>query len=149
MSKLVLKSKQQPIKVGAHKGEDMYVMKVDHYSTMSAEDVLVYASQISGIQEGHLKPAWGAIGDALLYFALQGHIVEIPGLGNIRAEIHAHARKLPSEVSTKDVYRRKFLLMPNKKLKKQLDSARLEITCYDKTGREVKRVKDSDEEKKE
>ena len=50
------------IKLGPHKGEEMYVMKVDHYSTVGAEKIVRYASETCGIPKASLRQAWGALG---------------------------------------------------------------------------------------
>ena len=37
---LNITSKQTTIKIGSHKGEEKYVMKVDHYSTVGVEKII-------------------------------------------------------------------------------------------------------------
>lgn len=146
MSTLNVKSTQQPIKVGAHKGEDMYVMKVEHYSTMDAEKIINYASRSECLPEGALRAAWGALGNVIATWVLEGHIVEIPGLGNIRAEIRAKAQKNAKDVSADDVIRRHLLLTPTIGIKRELNNVSLDITCYDKKGHEVMRKAASESE---
>lgn len=87
---------------------------------------------------GLIGASWEAIGQVLSTWALEGHIVEIPGLGNIRAEVRAKAQTEASKVSDKDVFRRKLLLTPTKSIKDDLNSTTLEITCYGRNGQEVK-----------
>lgn len=139
MPTLNIKSTQQPIKVGEHQGEDMFVMKLDHYSTMDAKKIIDFASETSCLPRGILLASWEAIGHVVSTWVLEGHIVEIPGLGNIRAEVRAKARKDAKDVSANDVIRRKLLLTPTKEIKNKLNDAALNITCYDKNGCEVKR----------
>ena len=144
MPTLNIKSTQQAIKVGEHKGEEMFVMKVEHYNTMDAERIIDYAAETYCIPRGMLRASWEAIGQVVSTWALEGHIVEIPGLGNIRAEVRAKAQKEAKDVSVDDVFRRKLLLTPTKTIKNQLNATTLDITCYDKEGREVKKeVKES------
>lgn len=138
MSTLKIKSTQQPIKVGEHQGENMYVMKVEHYNTMSANEIIDFACETYGVPKGSLRAAWEAIGEVISRWALEGHIVEIPGLGNIRAEVRAKAQKDAQDVSGDDVVRRKLMLTPKKSLKDALNSATLDITCYDMNGEEVR-----------
>lgn len=52
--------------------------------------------------------------------ALEGHIVEIPGLGNICAEVRAKAQSRAEDVSESDIFRRKLLLTPTKEIKDAL-----------------------------
>lgn len=137
MPKLKVKSTQQAIKVGVCKGEEMFVMKVEHYSTIHAMEIIKHASDSTGVSKGMIHASWEAIGQVICDYALQGHIVEIPGLGFISAEIRAKAQKEAVDVSEKDVIRRKLMLTPKKVIKDKLNSAKLEITCYDHDGTEV------------
>lgn len=92
---LNINSKQTKIKVGKHKGEDMFVMKVDHYNTIDAEKIIQYASDTYNIPKGVMRASWEALGQTIISWVLEGHIVEIPGLGNIRAEVRAKAQSEP------------------------------------------------------
>lgn len=58
---LKITSKQTTIKLGPHKGEEMYVMKVDHYSTLGDEKIIRYASETCGISKAALRQAWDAL----------------------------------------------------------------------------------------
>lgn len=136
---LVIKSKQTKIKVGRHKDKDMYVMKIDHYNTIDAEKIIQYASDTCSIPKGMMKASWEALGQAISAWVLEGHIVEVPGLGNIRAEVRAKAQSDVNDVSADDIFRRHLLLTPTKEIKDALNSTPVTITCYDKDGNEVKR----------
>ena len=115
---------------------------------MDAEKIIDYAAETYSISCVMLRASWEAIGQVVSTWALEGHIVEIPDLGNIRAEVlpygqaqaeRAKAQKEAKDVSVDDVFRRKLLLTPTKAIKDQLNATTLDITCYDKEGREVKR----------
>ena len=136
---LNLTSKQTTIKLGPHKGEQMYVMKVDHYSTLGAEKIIRYASETCGIPKAALRQAWEALGSVITAWVLEGHIVEIPGLGNIRAEVRAKAQSKPEDVTESDIFRRKLLLTPTKEIKDALNATTVRITCCDREGNEVKK----------
>lgn len=136
---LDLTSKQPTIKLGPHRGEGMYVMTVDHYSTLGAEKIIRYASETCGIPKAALRQAWEALGCVITAWVLEGHIVEIPGLGNIRAEVRAKAQSKPEDVTESDIFRRKLLLTPTKEIKDVLNATPVRITCCDSGGNEVKR----------
>ena len=138
MSKLKIKSTQQTIKVGEHKGEEMFVMKVEHYGVMDAEAIIDFAAEACSLPRSWIGASWEAIGKLICTWALEGHIVEIPGLGHIRAEVRAKAQKEAEDVSAEDVFRRKLILSPTKDIKDKLNAAELDIVCYDKDGAEVK-----------
>lgn len=136
---LNLTSKQTTIKLGPHKGEEMYVMKVNHYSTVGTEKIIRYASETCGIPKAVLRQAWEALGSVITAWVLEGHIVEIPGLGNIRAEVRAKAQSRAEDVTESDILRRKLLLTPTKEIKDALNATPVRITCCDREGKEVKR----------
>lgn len=136
---LNINSKQTKIKVGKHKGEDMFVMRVDHYNTIDAEKIIQYASDTYNIPKGLMRASWEALGQAITSWVLEGHIVEVPGLGNIRAEVRAKAQSDASDVSADDIFRRHLLLTPTKEIKNALNSTPINITCFDKDGNEVNR----------
>lgn len=136
---LNINSRQTKIKVGKHKDEDMFVMKVDHYNTIDAEKIIQYASDTYNIPKGVMRASWEALGQAITSWVLEGHIVEVPGLGNIRAEIRAKAQSDATDVSADDIFRRHLLLTPTKEIKNALNSTPINITCFDKDGNEVNR----------
>ncbi len=132
-------SKQTRIKVGKHKGEYMYVMKINHYNVVNADKIIQYASDSSGIPQGVMRASWEALGDIITSWVLEGHIVEIPGLGNIRAEVRSKAQSDVEDVTAADIFRRKLILSPSKEIKNALNSTPVGITCYDKDGNEVRK----------
>lgn len=110
-------------------------MKVDHYSTVGAEKIILYASETCGIPKASLRQAWEALGSVITAWVLEGHIVEIPRLGNIRAEVRAKAQTKPEDVSESDIFRRKLLLTPpSKEIKDALNATQVRITCCDREG---------------
>ena len=131
---LNLTSKQTTIKLGLHKGEEMYVMKVEHYNTIDAEKIVRYASETSNIPKAALRQAWEALGQAITSWVLEGHIVEVPGLGNIRAEVRAKAQSKAEDVTESDIFRRKLLLTPTKEIKEALNATPIRINCCDREG---------------
>lgn len=70
---LHINSKQTRIKVGEHKGEDMYVMKVNHYSTIDAEKIIQYASETCQIPKGVIRASWEAIGGIITCYDTKGN----------------------------------------------------------------------------
>ncbi|MBQ0007173.1 MAG: DNA-binding protein [bacterium] len=136
---LNISSKLTTIKLGSHKDEEMYVMKVNHYNTLNAEKVIQYASDTSNIPKAVLRASWEALGSAITAWTLEGHIVEIPGLGNIRTEVRAKAQSKAEDVTESDIFRRKLLLTPTKEIKDALNATPVNITCYDRDGNVIER----------
>lgn len=69
---LHINSRQTRIKVGEHKGEDMYVMKVNHYSTIDAEKIIQYASDTFQIPKAVMRASWEAIGGIITCYDTKG-----------------------------------------------------------------------------
>ena len=118
-------------------------MKVNHYSTVGDEKIIRYASETSNIPKAVLRASWEALGQAITSWVLEGHIVEVPGLGNIRAEVRAKAQSKAEDVTESDILRRKLLLTPTKEIKDVLNTTPVRITCFDRKGNEVKRENNS------
>lgn len=133
---LNITSKRTTIKLGQHKGGEMYVMKVDHYSTLGAEKIIRYASETCGIPKAALRQAWEALGSVITAWVLEGHIVEIPGLGNIRAEVRTKAQSRAEDVTESDILRHKLLFTPTKEIKDTLNATSVRISCFDRDGNE-------------
>ena len=136
---LNISSKLTTIKLGPHKDEEMYVMKVNHYNTLNAEKVIQYASDTSNIPKAVLRASWEVLGSVITAWTFEGHIVEIPGLGNIRAEVRAKAQSKAEDVTESDIFRRKLLLTPTREIKDALNAIPVNITCYDRDGNVIKR----------
>lgn len=78
-------------------------------------------------------------GSVITAWVLEGHIVEIPGLGNIQAEVRAKAQSRAEDVTESDILRRKLLLTPTKEIKDVLNATPVRITCRVREGDEVKK----------
>lgn len=59
-----INSKQTKIKVGKHKGKDMFVMKVEHNNTIDAKKITQYASDTYNIPKGVMRASLEALGQA-------------------------------------------------------------------------------------
>ena len=141
-----IKSKKERVKVGAHKGKDMFIMKMDYYNTVDTEKIIQYAHDVSCIPAPMLRASWEAISLVINSWVVDGHIVKIPGLGNIRASIRAKARTNAEDISTTDILYRKIMLTPTKAIKQALNTAPVRIVCIDKNGHEIRRIEETDDD---
>lgn len=66
---LKITSKQTTIKLGPHKGEEMYVMKMDYYNTIDAEKIIQYAADTSNIPKGVMRAS--CQGDGVNHWLLE------------------------------------------------------------------------------
>ena len=97
-----------------------YVSRAVTYSKIDGEDVLEYASQNSGINPGQLSAAMYAIRQSFINFLLNGHSVELPGVGIFRVGVNAKMVDEVSKVSVDQIYRRKIHYLPSIDLKNRL-----------------------------
>ena len=74
----------------------------------------------------------------------EGHSVALPGLGTMRFGLRAKSVASAEEVKAGLISTRRIIFTPTVDLKDELASTAIQITCYDRTGKEVKRVTSTD-----
>ena len=127
-------------------GQLLYVMRPETYSRLAENKVISEAAVRSGIQRGALKGAWDAIGEVIKAWVTEGHSVAIPGLGSLRFSMNADAVADVNDVAKSLIRSRKVVFTPSVDIKNELKQLKVAITCYDKDGKEVKRVTDDNSE---
>ena len=123
-------------------GTLLYIMRPETYSRLAESKVIQEASVRSGIARGALKGAWDAIGEVIKAWVTEGHSVAIPGLGSLRFSMNANAVADVNDVAKSLIRSRKVVYTPSVDIKDELKQLKVSITCYDKDGKEVKRVTD-------
>ena len=142
-----IKAQQTLVKFNkADAGTLLYVMRPETYSQLAESKVISEASVRSGIQRGALKGAWDAIGEVIKAWVTEGHSVAIPGLGSLRFSMNANAVADVNDVAKSLIRNRKVVFTPSVDIKNELKQLKVAITCYDKDGKEVKRVTDDNSE---
>ena len=68
----------------------------------------------------------------------------LPGLGTMRFGLRAKSVAKVDEVKAGLITSRRIIFTPNSELKEELAKTAVQITCYDRTGKEVKRVTSGD-----
>ena len=121
-----------------------YVLQAELYSKLSQAKVIKEASLRSGISKGAINAAWDAIGEVIKAWATEGHSVAIPGLGTMRFGLRAKSVASVNDVKTGLITSRRIIFTPNTDLKEELSNTSIQITCYDRDGKEVKRVTSDD-----
>ncbi len=141
-----IKAQQTLVKFNkADAGTLLYVMRPETYSQLAENKVISEASVRSGIQRGALKGAWDAIGEVIKAWATEGHSVAIPGLGTMRFGLRAKSVASVNDVKAGLITSRRIIFTPNTELKDELAKTAVQITCYDKDGKEIKRVTSTDD----
>ena len=139
-----VKAMERQLQVGKGAGSYRYIMQAEIYNTLDAQKVVREASVRSGIQEGALSAAWDAIGQVVKAWATEGHSIAIPGLGRMRFGVRATSVDDVNKVSSGLITTRRVIFSPNVEIKDELQNTSINITCYDRDGKIVKRVTSSD-----
>ena len=137
---LKVKAKEQLIKVGKYIDTYRYVMMPELYTALAQEKVIKEAALRSGVSRGVMQACWDAAGEVIKAWATEGHSVALPGLGTMRFGLRAKSVEKVDEVKAGLITSRRIIFTPTSELKDELAKTAVQITCYDRTGKEVKRV---------
>ena len=141
---LKVKANEKLQKIGTFAGSYRYVMMPELHNTLNQDKVIKEAALRSGIAKGAINAAWDAIGEVIKAWATEGHSVAIPGLGTMRFGLRAKSVASANDVKAGLITSRRIIFTPNTELKDELAKTAVQITCYDKDGKEVKRVTSDD-----
>ena len=139
-----LKAKETLQNVGDYKGNYRYVLGTEIYNRLSEQKVIQEAALRSGMSRGVMQAAWDAAGDVIRAWATEGHSVAIPGLGTMRLGVRAKSVATVNEVATGIITSRRVIFTPSTQIKRELADTSINITCYDRNGKIVKKVTSSD-----
>ena len=137
---LKVKAQEKLQKIGTHAGKYRYVMMPELYTSLSQDKVIKEAALRSGVSKGIMQACWDAAGEVIKAWATEGHSVALPGLGTMRFGLRAKSVEKVDEVKTGLITSRRIIFTPAVELKDELADTAIQITCYDRDGKEVKRV---------
>ena len=137
---LKVKAKEQFQNIGKYANTYRYVMMPELYTALALDKVIKEAALRSGVSRGVMQACWDAAGEVIKAWATEGHSVALPGLGTMRFGLRAKSVEKVDEVKAGLITSRRIIFTPNSDLKDELASTAVQITCYDRTGKEVKRV---------
>ena len=138
VEKLIKFSKNDP-------GVYRYVMSPELYIALTQEKVIKEAALRSGVSKGVMQACWDAAGEVIKAWATEGHSVALPGLGTMRFGLRAKAVEKLEDVKSSLISTRRIIFTPAVDLKEELKATAIQITCFDRTGKEVKRVTSTDD----
>ena len=142
---LKVKAKEQLIKVGKYAETYRYVMMPELYTALAQDKVIKEAALRSGVSRGVMQACWDAAGEVIKAWATEGHSVALPGLGTMRFGLLAKSVDDVNKVKAGLITSRRIIFTPDVDLKEELAKTAVNITCYDRDGKEVKRVTSTDE----
>ena len=141
---LKVKAQEKLQKIGTHAGKYRYVMMPEIYTSLSQDKVIKEAALRSGVSKGIMQACWDAAGEVIKAWATEGHSVALPGLGTMRFGLRAKSVATAEEVKAGLISTRRIVFTPTVDLKDELANTAIQITCYDRSGKEVKRVTSTD-----
>ena len=142
---LKVKAKEQYQNIGKHAGKYRYVMMPELYTALAQDKVIKEAALRSGVSRGVMQACWDAAGEVIKAWATEGHSVALPGLGTMRFGLRAKSVEKVDEVKAGLISSRRIIFTPTSELKEELAKTAVQITCYDRDGKEVKRVTSADD----
>ena len=141
---LKVKAQEKLQKIGKYEGTYRYIMMPELYTSLSQDKVIKEAALRSGVSKGIMQACWDAAGEVIKAWATEGHSVALPGLGTMRFGLRAKSVAKVDEVKAGLVTSRRIIFTPAVDLKDELANTAIQITCYDRDGKEVKRVTSTD-----
>ena len=141
---LKVKATEQMMKIGTYAGKYRYVMMPELYTALTQDKVIKEAALRSGVNRGVMQACWDAAGEVIKAWATEGHSVALPGLGTMRFGLRAKSVEKVDEVKAGLITSRRIIFTPNSELKDELAKTAVQISCYDRDGKEVKRVTSTD-----
>ena len=117
-----------------------FVLKPELYSKLTESKVIAEAALRSGVAKGVMSACWEAAGEVIKAWATEGHSVAIPGLGTMRFGLRSESVADVNDVASKLITSRRIVFTPSVDLKQELKQTSVNITCYDRNGKVVKRV---------
>jgi predicted histone-like DNA-binding protein len=119
-------------------------MMPELYTSLSQDKVIKEAALRSGVSKGIMQACWDAAGEVIKAWATEGHSVALPGLGTMRFGLRAKSVEKVEEVKAGLISSRRIIFTPDTDLKEELSKTAVQITCFDRDGKEVKRVTSTD-----
>ena len=122
-----------------------WVMQPELYSALTQSKVIKEAALRSGVSEGVMQACWDAAGEVIKAWLPEGHSIPLPGLGTCRFGLSSSSVDDVNKVKTSLIKTRRIIFTPAVELKDELKTTAVVITCYDRDGKEVKRVTSTDD----
>lgn len=136
---LKLKAVERQQYVGKYAGTYRYQLSAEQYNTLDSDKVCAEAALRSGVNKHIMLVAFGALAEVISAWMTEGHNVAVPGMGHLRFGVKAKSVADVNDVASSLIYRRRIIYQPTADIKQMLADTNIEITCYDRNGKIVKR----------
>lgn len=108
----------------------LYMIRAIRYSTISGDELVDAASRNSQVNKGVLRSATNAVLNEFHNFLMNGHSVELPGIGYFRFSFSAKAPETLAELKEKgvEIKQKRVLYRPNVALMTKINAITVEDT---------------------
>ena len=101
---------------------------------ITSEDIIAYAAQAAHVPESYLVMAQEALLDAIYYFCVNGHAVQIPNLGTFSVTLNSKVVPTAEEANAESVTHRRLRFYPKRRLKAACNLKNIRIDIEDVMG---------------
>lgn len=105
--------------------QERYVTRVDRYSTIGEKEVIAYASQSAHVPASSITNAALAIRQAIEYFVINGHHVNLGKFGLLGISVKAQSAYTKADVSADLIKRLKLTYRPSKDIRELMAQVEL------------------------
>ena len=103
-------------------GKQRLVTRAERYSTIGSDLIVARVAQTAGIKEANVQKAIMGIREAVRYFVLNGHSVDLGDFGTIRLVAQGKAVATKAQVSRYLLRGIKIIYSPSKKVRNTLEN---------------------------
>ena len=104
-----------------------FVVKPIRYNTVKAEKIIDYCASSTMVPKPYVAASMEALSHGIQHFLLNGHSVEIPGLGIFNVTISYKTARTSADAGLEQVKQLNVRFLPCRELKETIGNAELEL----------------------
>lgn len=104
-----------------------FVVKPIRYNTVKAEKIIDYCASSTMVPKPYVAASMEALSHGIQHFLLNGHSVEIPGLGIFNVTISYKTARTSADAGLEQVKQLNVRFLPCRELKEAIGNAELEL----------------------
>ena len=104
-----------------------FVVKPIRYNTVKAEKIIDYCASSTMVPKPYVAASMEALSHGIQHFLLNGHRVEIPGLGIFNVTISYKTARTSADAGLEQVKQLNVRFLPCRELKEAIGNAELEL----------------------
>lgn len=141
-----VKAIERQISVGDKRGNYAYVMSPEHQKHMDEKSIFHKAALNTNMNIAAIRTAWLVCSEIIREEVIKGHTVALPGLGSIRLGMKANIVDDIADINSSLIKTKKIIFNPTSKFKNDLESSPINITCYNRNGKIIKKINSENHE---